>query len=177
MCPEHHSTQTKIQSWSLDIFPRLISLASCSDYRIIVQIFKLLSCAANVTMMICDHCWFVISRDLILIIGLLSPSAPVSAPCDFRHLSPLSWLRALQLSVPGVDNLQNPKRAIFTQIYLKNWHIFWHFSKIWNTQRGEEKLREYLAWISEPERWRWSDLDSFGLGRQTQRVCSVLTAW
>ena len=75
------------------IFPSLISLLpSCSDHCIIDQ--RLPSCA-NVTM-ICDQCWFVISRDLILIIGL-SPS-PVSAPSDFRHLSPLSRLRALQFS-------------------------------------------------------------------------------
>ena len=80
MCPEHHSTETKIQSWSCHIswyFPNLISLLpSCSDDCINDQNFRLPICA-NATM-ICDHCWFVISRDLILIIGL-SPS-PVSAP-------------------------------------------------------------------------------------------------
>ena len=43
---------------------------------VLIITLLLLSCA-NVTM-ICDQCWFVISRDLILIIGL-SPS-PVSAP-------------------------------------------------------------------------------------------------
>ena len=79
------------------IFPSLISLfPSCSDHCIIDQSSMLPSCA-NVTM-ICDQCWFVISRDLILIIGL-SPS-PVSAPWLPSPVStlPTACITVLQLS-------------------------------------------------------------------------------